>query len=204
MNKPVFGLRGRVLWIFDGLSGPELYYRGRTRSWESLGSTFKGLITGVCIGYFAKKVSSSGLGISGTGGGDVLHSWCAMPNGRQALLFRDLLPGQAFKGRWSVSQHNDIKVATRRTEPHHQSGILRKGRYAPSVSLRDSPGQHWKCCGILTGPTELLVKSTRKEGHARWRTVQPSPSGVGTVNAIGVAFWMIQPRMIRPRLIRPG
>ena len=64
MNKPAFGLLlGGVLGIFDGLSAwfyPEVLT-------QLMGivivSTFKVLITGVCIVYFAKKVNSLGLGI---------------------------------------------------------------------------------------------------------------------------------------------
>jgi len=60
MNKPVFGLLlGGVLGIFDGLSA-WFYPEVRTQIMGIvIGSTFKGLITGVCIGYFAKKVNRS-------------------------------------------------------------------------------------------------------------------------------------------------
>src|SRR5258706_16396103 len=64
MNKPVYGLLlGGVLGILDGLSA-WFYPEVRTQIMGIvIGSTFKGLITGVCIGYFAKKVNSLGLGI---------------------------------------------------------------------------------------------------------------------------------------------
>src|SRR5260370_41696427 len=64
MNKPVYGLLlGGVLGILDGLSA-WFYPEVRTQLMGIvIGSTFKGLITGVCIGYFAKKVNSLGLGI---------------------------------------------------------------------------------------------------------------------------------------------
>jgi len=61
MNQPLFGLLlGGVLGIFDALTAwfePEV--------WAQIvgiviGSTVKGLITGVCSGYFAKKVNSLG------------------------------------------------------------------------------------------------------------------------------------------------
>ena len=64
MKKPMFGLLiGGVLGIFDGLTA--LFYP------ESrpliigivIGSTFKGIITGLAIGYFARKVHSLPLGI---------------------------------------------------------------------------------------------------------------------------------------------
>jgi hypothetical protein len=64
MNKPVFGLLlGGFLGIFDGLTA---WFTPEARAGLLgivIGSTIKGLITGVCIGYFAKKVHSLGLGI---------------------------------------------------------------------------------------------------------------------------------------------
>jgi peptidoglycan/LPS O-acetylase OafA/YrhL len=65
MNKPVFGLvLGGVLGIFDGLSAlvssPEV---SSQIAGIVMGSTFKGLIAGVLIGWFSKKVSSLPLGI---------------------------------------------------------------------------------------------------------------------------------------------
>ncbi|HSF41784.1 MAG TPA: hypothetical protein VLT87_18430 [Thermoanaerobaculia bacterium] len=65
MNKPLFGLLlGGVLGIFDGLSA--LISAPETRPeivGIVIGSTFKGLIAGVLIGYFARKVKSLPLGI---------------------------------------------------------------------------------------------------------------------------------------------
>lgn len=65
MNKPVFGLVvGGVLGIFDGLSAlvssPEV---SSQIVGIVIGSTFKGLIAGVLIGWFAKKVNSLALGV---------------------------------------------------------------------------------------------------------------------------------------------
>lgn len=65
MNKPVFGLvLGGVLGIFDGLSAlvssPEV---SSQIAGIVVGSTFKGLVAGAVIGWFAKKVSSLPLGI---------------------------------------------------------------------------------------------------------------------------------------------
>ena len=65
MNKPVFGLvLGGVLGIFDGLSAlvssPEV---SSQIAGIVIGSTFKGLIAGALIGWFAKKVNSLPLGI---------------------------------------------------------------------------------------------------------------------------------------------
>jgi len=64
MNKPLFGLLlGGFLGIFDGLTAwftpavrPEIIG-------IVIGSTFKGLVVGLCAGYFAKKVNSVPLGI---------------------------------------------------------------------------------------------------------------------------------------------
>jgi len=65
MSKPIFGLLlGGFLGIFDGMSAwfsaPEVrpHIVGIV-----IGSTFKGLVAGVLIGYFAKKVRSLPLGI---------------------------------------------------------------------------------------------------------------------------------------------
>ena len=64
MNKPVFGLViGGVLGIFDGLTA--LFYP-EVRSQIIgivIGSTFKGVITGLAIGFFARKVDSLALGV---------------------------------------------------------------------------------------------------------------------------------------------
>ena len=65
MNKPVFGLLlGGLLGILDGLSAlvsaPEV---AADIVGIVIGSTFKGLVAGVLIGWFAKKVSSLSKGI---------------------------------------------------------------------------------------------------------------------------------------------
>jgi hypothetical protein len=64
MNKPVFGLLlGGFLGIFDGLTA---WFTPEARVallGIVIGSTIKGVITGISIGYFAKKVHSLPLGI---------------------------------------------------------------------------------------------------------------------------------------------
>ena len=65
MKKPVLGLLlGGVLGIFDGLtallSAPSL---APEIVGIVIGSTFKGLVAGSIIGWFAKKVSSVPLGV---------------------------------------------------------------------------------------------------------------------------------------------
>jgi hypothetical protein len=64
MNKPIYGLLlGGFLGIFDGLTA---WFTPAARPQLMgivIGSTIKGLITGICIGYFAKKVNSLPLGI---------------------------------------------------------------------------------------------------------------------------------------------
>jgi len=64
MNKPIYGLLlGGFLGIFDGLTA---WFTPAARPQLVgivIGSTIKGLITGMCIGYFAKKVNSLPLGI---------------------------------------------------------------------------------------------------------------------------------------------
>ena len=68
MKKPIFGmLLGGVLGIFDGLSA--LISAGDDPAIRQgivgivIGSTFKGLIAGYLIGWFARKVNSLPLGI---------------------------------------------------------------------------------------------------------------------------------------------
>ena len=93
MNKPVFGLSlGAALGIFDGLTA---WFTPAVRPFLMgivIGSTFKGLIAGVCAGYFANKVRSVPLGILfGLGGGYAagLRSSGDAQRYRGALLFRD-------------------------------------------------------------------------------------------------------------------
>ena len=64
MNKIVLGLLvGGILGIFDGLSA---WFTPAVRAQLLgivIGSTVKGLIAGILIGYFAKKVNSLPLGL---------------------------------------------------------------------------------------------------------------------------------------------
>src|SRR6476646_10847281 len=91
MSKPLFGLiLGGILGVFDGLTA---WFTPEARN-ELLGiivgSTFKGLVAGVAIGYFAKKVDSLPLGVVfGLGVGLVLAWIGAALGDREALLLRD-------------------------------------------------------------------------------------------------------------------
>jgi hypothetical protein len=64
MSKPVLGLvLGGILGIFDGLTA---WFTPEARSLLLgivIGSTFKGLVAGLAIGFFAKKVHSLPWGI---------------------------------------------------------------------------------------------------------------------------------------------
>jgi len=64
MSKPVLGLAlGGVLGIFDGLTA---WFTPAVRDQMAgivVGSTIKGLIAGIAIGFFAKKFNSLPLGI---------------------------------------------------------------------------------------------------------------------------------------------
>lgn len=64
MNKPVFGLLlGGILGVFDGLTA---WFTPAVRAQILgivIGSTVKGLIVGVLIGFFAQKVKSFPLGM---------------------------------------------------------------------------------------------------------------------------------------------
>lgn len=97
MSKPVYGLLlGGILGIFDGLTA---YFTPEARSQMVaivIGSTFKGLIAGLAIGYFARKVDSLPLGVVfGLGIGLVL-AWIVAalpnPNGKH-YYFEIMLPG---------------------------------------------------------------------------------------------------------------
>ena len=113
MNKPVFGLLlGAFLGIFDGLTAwftPEVRSQILT---IVIGSTFKGLVAGVAIGYFAKKVHSLPLGILfGLAVGMFLAFLIAMnpqPSGHH-YYFEIMLPGSILGA--------IVGFATQRYEP---------------------------------------------------------------------------------------
>ena len=97
MSKPIFGLLlGGLLGIFDGLTA---YFTPEVRDQLLgivVGSTFKGLIAGVAIGFFARKVDSLPLGVLfGLGVGLILAYLVAAfpdPNGKH-YYFEIMLPG---------------------------------------------------------------------------------------------------------------
>ncbi len=97
MNKIVLGLLvGGILGIFDGLSA---WFTPAVRAQLLtivIGSTVKGLIAGILIGYFAKKVNSLPLGlIFGLGVGLLLaYAVAAMPDPTgKHYYFEIMLPG---------------------------------------------------------------------------------------------------------------
>lgn len=98
MNKPVFGLLlGGILGIFDGLtallSAPEVAPQIMS---IVLGSTGKGLLTGLLIGFFANRVRSLPLGILfGLGVGLILaFAVAAMPDpSGKHYYWEIMLPG---------------------------------------------------------------------------------------------------------------
>ena len=96
MNKPLLGLvLGGILGVFDGLTA---WFTPAVRSqmvqivW---GSTVKGLIAGILIGYFARKVNSLALGILfGLGVGLLLaYAVAAMQPGPNHYYFEIMAPG---------------------------------------------------------------------------------------------------------------
>ena len=98
MNKPVFGmLLGGLLGIFDGLSA--LFYPETAPMIQGIviGSTIKGVITGVAIGFFSRKVRSIPLGILfGLGVGLFLaYLVAAMPDPslKRRYYFEIMVPG---------------------------------------------------------------------------------------------------------------
>src|SRR4029077_10800581 len=97
MNKVVLGLLvGGLLGIFDGLPA---WFTPEVRAQLLgivIGSTVKGLIAGVLIGYFAKKVNSLPLGLLfGLGIGLLLaYAVAAMPDpSGKPYYFEIMLPG---------------------------------------------------------------------------------------------------------------
>lgn len=101
MNKPISGLLlGGVLGVFDGLSA--LVSAPETAPQITgivIGSTCKGLITGVLIGFFARKVNSLPLGILfGLGVGTLLaFAVAAMPdNSGKHYYWQIMLPGSTL------------------------------------------------------------------------------------------------------------
>jgi hypothetical protein len=99
MNKPIFGmLLGGVLGIFDGLSAlvsaPET---APDIMGIVIGSTFKGLLAGFLIGWFARKVQSLTAGVLfGLGVGLVLAFGVAYMGDVQAgqkYYWEIMLPG---------------------------------------------------------------------------------------------------------------
>jgi hypothetical protein len=96
MNKPLLGLLlGTILGAIDGLTA---WFTPAVRNQLLgivIGSTIKGLIAGVLIGYFARKVNSLALGIFfGLGVGLLLaFAVAAMQSGPNHYYFEIMLPG---------------------------------------------------------------------------------------------------------------
>jgi hypothetical protein len=96
MNKALIGLLlGGILGALDGLSA---WFTPAVRNQLLgivIGSTIKGLIAGVLIGYFARKVNSLALGIVfGLGIGLLLaYAVAAMQPGPNHYYFEIMLPG---------------------------------------------------------------------------------------------------------------
>ena len=93
MSKPVFGLvLGGILGILDGLTA---WFTPDVRNellFIVIGSTIKGLIAGIAIGYFARKYRSLPLGVVfGLAVGAVLAFFVASMQGK--YYFEIMLPG---------------------------------------------------------------------------------------------------------------
>jgi hypothetical protein len=93
MNKVVYGLiLGGILGIFDGLTA---WFTPAVRAQLMgivIGSTLKGVLAGVLIGFFARKVNSLALGIVfGLGVGLLLAFFVAHMQGK--YYFEIMLPG---------------------------------------------------------------------------------------------------------------
>jgi hypothetical protein len=125
MNKVVFGLLlGGVLGVFDGLTA---WFTPEARPMLLgivIGSTVKGLIAGVLIGWFARKVNSLPLGIAfGTAVGLLLaYGVAAMPSETgKHYYFEIMLPGSlvgAIVG-YATQRHQSART------PNAQSAAAR-------------------------------------------------------------------------------
>lgn len=98
MNKPLYGLLlGGFLGVFDGLSALVTTPEVRPQIVGIvIGATFKGLVAGVLIGWFARKVHSLTLGtVFGLGVGLALAWIIAYLNARQGrdYYWQIMLPG---------------------------------------------------------------------------------------------------------------
>ena len=97
MSKPVFGLiLGGILGIIDGLTA---WFTPAVRDQLLgivIGSTVKGLIAGLAIGYVAKKVNNLAVGILAGLAIGLLLAWAvaAMPDkSGNHYYFEIMLPG---------------------------------------------------------------------------------------------------------------
>ena len=93
MNKPVLGLLlGGFLGILDGLTA---WFTPEVRNQMVgivIGSTFKGLVAGVAIGFFSRKINNVALGmVFGLGVGALLAFGVALAQGSHYLEI--ILPG---------------------------------------------------------------------------------------------------------------
>ena len=97
MSKPLFGLiLGAILGIFDGLTALFTPAARAQIVGIVIGSTVKGLIAGVLIGWFARKVNSLPLGILFGGAIGLLLAYlvAAMPGPEgKHYYFEIMLPG---------------------------------------------------------------------------------------------------------------
>lgn len=102
MNKPLFGLiLGGVLGVFDGLSA--LVSAPETAPFITgivIGSTLKGVIAGVAIGFFARKVNSLPLGVLFGLAVGLLLAWPLTispdPNTGKRYTWEIMLPGSVL------------------------------------------------------------------------------------------------------------
>src|SRR5436305_6453905 len=102
MNKPLFGMiLGGVLGTLDGLTA---WFTPEVRAQIIgivIGSTLKGIIAGICIGWFAKKVHSLPLGFLFDLAVGVVFAYliAAMPQpSGKHYYFAIMLPGVTRRG----------------------------------------------------------------------------------------------------------
>ena len=123
MNKITVGLLlGGVLGVFDGLTA---WFTPEVRPMLLgivIGSTFKGLVAGICAGYFARKVNNLMLGtLFGLAVGLLLaYAVAAMPSETgKHYYFEIMLPGSIFGAIVGYATQKFQPARSRATSAHH-------------------------------------------------------------------------------------
>ena len=142
MSKPLLGLiLGAVLGLIDGVSAYAYPYPDVREQILTIiiGSVFKGLVTGVLAGYFAKKLNSLPLGI-GFGLADDLEGLPAAviaDDGHRAPKLRGVDARSGFNQLRAGSPHTPIpELSSSLGQGRTVAARLRLGMLTPEVLER--------------------------------------------------------------------